>query len=112
VLLILVCTCRNALLEARGTAEVPSSPPKPLAQEEPPSTADAVTRAAEEMVNSMLWDSPTPNAEKGSEKRPEETPAGKLVVPFPDFFVLSLLVFVTPCFSLDPQNQGDTAEKS
>ena len=63
------------------------------------------------MVNSMLWDSPTPNAEKGSEKRPEETPAGKLVVPFPDFFVLSLLVFVTPCFSLDPQNQGDNVEK-
>jgi len=63
------------------------------------------------MVNSMLWDSPTPNAEKGSEKCPEETPACKLVVPFPYFFVLSLLVFVTPCFSLDPQNQGDTAEK-
>ena len=98
MLLILVCTCRNALLEARGTAEVPSSPPKPLAQEEPPSTADAEAREVEEMVSSILRDSPTPDAEKGGEKRPEETPKGKLVVPFSDFFVLALLVLVTKVF--------------
>ena len=43
------------------------------------------------MVNSMLRDSPTPDVEKGSEKFPEEgggekcpeeTPTGKLVMPF------------------------------
>ena len=106
----LICIFSDALLEANGATKAASTP-EPVVQK-PPSTPDADAHEVEEMVNSMLWDSPTPNAEKGSEKRPEETPAGKLVVPFPDFFVLSLLVFVTPCFSLDPQNQGDTAEKS
>ena len=79
--------------------------------QELPSTADADAREVEEMVSSILRDSPTPDAEKGGEKRSEETPTGKLVVPFSDFFVLALLVFVTPCFSLDPQNQGDNVEK-
>ena len=62
------------LLEARGSAEVTSSVPKPLAQE-PPSTIDVDAREAEEMVNSMLRDSPTPDAEEGGgEKHPKETP--------------------------------------
>ena len=62
----------------------------------------------EEMVNSMLRDSPTPDAEKGSkklpeevggEKHPEETPTGKLVMPFLRFpFGLVLFVFVTQVF--------------
>ena len=47
---------------------------------------------AEEMVNSMLRDSPLPDTEQGSEKlpeeeeegkkHPEETPTGKLVMTF------------------------------
>ena len=72
-----------------GTTEVTSAP-KPLAQK-PPSTPDADASEVEEMVNSMLWYSPTPDAEKGSEKlpeegggekHPEETPTGKLVMTF------------------------------
>ena len=57
-------------------------------------------REVEEMVNSMLRDSPTLDAEKGSEKlpeegggekHPEETPTGKLVM-LPLLF-LFLLVY-------------------
>jgi len=54
-------------------------------------------REVEEMVSSMLRDSPTPDAEKGSkklpeevggEKHPEETPTCKLVTPFLRFLFL------------------------
>jgi len=93
-----------------GSAEVTSSAPKPLAQE-PPSTADAEAREVEEMVSSILRDSPTPDAEKGSEKLPEETPIGKLVVPESKFFIFTVLVFCNPSFSLDLQNQGNFVEK-
>ena len=77
-----------------------------LLAQKPPSTPDADAHEVEEMVNSMLWDSLTSDAEKGSEKLPEEgggekhskeTPTGKLVMPS-DFFVLVLLVFVTQIF--------------
>ena len=74
--------------------------------QELPSTADADAREVEEMVSSILRDSPTPDAEKGGEKRSEETPTGKLVVPFSDFFVLALLVFVTQVFSRSPKSRG------
>ena len=100
--LTLICICSNALLEARGPAEVTSSAPKPLAHE-PPSTTDVDAREVELMVNTMLRDSPTPDAEEGNEKRPEETPRGKLVVPFPSFFVSSVLVFVTQEFFSRPK---------
>ena len=59
-------------------------------------------------MNSMLWDSPTPDAEKGSEKfleegggekRPEEAPIGKLVVPI-FRFASAALVLVTQDFFL------------
>ena len=63
-----MCILSDALLEARGTTEATSAP-KPLAQN-PPSTLDADAREVEEMVSSMLQDSPTPDAEKGSEKLP------------------------------------------
>ena len=68
--LILICTFSDALLEARGTTEVTSAP-KPLAQKLR-TTPDADAHEVEEMVNSMLRDSPTPDVEKGSEKFPEE----------------------------------------
>ena len=63
-----MCLLSDVLLKARGTIEVTSAP-KPLAQK-PPSTPDADAREVEEMVSSMLRDSPTPDAEKGSEKLP------------------------------------------
>ena len=109
-----MCILSDALLEARGTTEVTSTP-KPLA-EKPPSTPDVDACEAEEMVNSMLRDSPLPEAERGNEKLPEEeggeklpeggdekpleeTPRGKLVMPFIQFpFALVLLVFVTQVF--------------
>ena len=49
-------------------------------------------------MSSMLRDSPTLDAEEGGEKHPEETPTGKLIVPFSKFFVFSILVFVTQEF--------------
>ena len=58
--------------------------------QELPSTADADAREVEEMVSSMLQDSSTQDAEKGCEKLPEEEggerrleeiPTGKLVMP-------------------------------
>ena len=86
--------------------------------EKPPSTLDMSARETKDMVNSMLRDSPLPNAERsdeklpedsgsgklpeeeddgeklpegGNNKLPEETPAGKLVPPFDEkiFFVCS-----------------------
>jgi hypothetical protein len=56
-ILTLMCILSDALLEARGTTEVTSTP-KPLA-EKPPSTPDVDACEVEEMVNSMLRDSPT-----------------------------------------------------
>ena len=97
-----MCIFSDALLEARGTTEVTSAP-KPLTQK-PPITPDVDAREVEEMVNSMLRDSPTLDAEKGSEKLPEEgggekhseeTPTGKLVMPFFRFLCSRFLVFVT-----------------
>jgi len=109
----------DALLEARGTTEVTSAQ-KPLAQK-PPSIPDADAREVEDMVSSMLRDSPTPDAEQGSEKlpeegggekRPEETPTGKLVMPFLQFSFCSRFIgFGNPSFSLDSHNQGNTVEK-
>ena len=65
-----------------------NSAPEPIAQK-PPSTPDTDAREAEEMVNSMLRDSPLLDAERrsrklpeeeGGEKLPEEIPTGKLVM--------------------------------
>ena len=77
--------------------------------EKPPSTPDMSARETEDMVNSMLRDSPLPNDERsdeklledsgsgklpeeeddgeklpegGNDKLPEETPVGKLVPPY------------------------------
>jgi hypothetical protein len=85
------------LLETRGSVEVTSSPPKPLA-EEPPSTADADAHEAEDMVNSMLRDSPTLDAEEGGEKRVEEISIGKLLCLSPQISECALLVFSHPRF--------------
>ena len=59
-------------------------------------------------MSSMLRDSPTPDAEQGreklleegrGEKRPEETPTGKLVMPFLQFLFGSHFVgFCNPGF--------------
>ena len=54
------------LLEARGGTEV-NSAPKPIA-EKPSSTTDMDACEAEEMVNSMMWNSPLPDAERSDEK--------------------------------------------
>ena len=71
---------------------------KPTA-ERSPNTPEMDAHEAEEMVNSMLLNSPLPNPEKddekppeeegsvkrpvegGGEKLPEETPTGKLIMP-------------------------------
>ena len=83
-----MCIFSDALLEARGTTEAASAP-EPIAQK-PPSTPDMDARDVEEMVNSMLQDSPLPDAEKSTEKLleeeedeklPKEIPTGKLVMP-------------------------------
>ena len=84
---------------------------------------------AEEMANSMLLDSPLPDAERsderlpegdgsdnfpkgGGEKLPEEVPTGKLIVPFREEIPLFVWFgFVTQVFSLDSQNPGNIVEK-
>ena len=65
-----MCIFSDALLEARGTIEATSAP-EPIAQK-PPSTPDTDAREAEDMVNSMLLDSPLPEAERSNEKLPKE----------------------------------------
>ena len=86
--------------------------------EKPPSTPEMSAHDAEDMVNSMLQDSPLPNMERGNEeipedggsgrllgegegeklpkggddKQPAETPAGKLVVPCRKVFFCLLLM--------------------
>ena len=87
-ILTLICIFSDALLETRGATEAGSAP-DPIAQK-PPSTLDTDAREAEEMVNSMLRDSLLPDAERCSEKLPEEEGGenlpeeiltGKLVMP-------------------------------
>ena len=98
------------LLETRGSSEVTSSPPKPLA-EEPPSTADADAREAEDMVNSILQDSPTPNTEEGGKKRPDEIPTGMLFVPFSSIFWICIGGFCDPkFFSRSSKSRGSYGE--
>ena len=63
-----MCIFSDALLEARGTIEATSAP-EPIAQK-PPSTPDTDARETEDMVNSMLLDSPLPNAERSHESSP------------------------------------------
>jgi len=110
-----MCFFSDALLEARGTTEAVLAS-EPIAQR-PPSTPDMDAREAEEMANSMLRNSPLPDAERsdeklpeeeddklpeeeGGEKHPEEIPTGKIVMPLLQFyFSLVLLVFAIPNFS-------------
>ena len=65
-----MCIFSDALLEARGTTEAASAP-KPITQK-PLSTPDVDAREVEDMVSSMLRDSPLPDAERSNEKLPKE----------------------------------------
>jgi len=92
----------------------------------PQSTPEMSAYDAEAVVDSMLWDSPLPNLERGSEeipedggsgklpeeeegkklpeggdnKQPEETPAGKLVIPCRKGIFLLLLIRLSSMFFL------------
>ena len=46
--------------------------------EKPPSTPDMSAHETEDMVNSMLRDSPLPDIERSDEKLPEDSGSGKL----------------------------------
>ena len=78
--------------------------------DKPPSTPDMSAQDAEAMVDSMLRDSPLPNSERdnekvpedggsdklpeegeGDNKQPEETLAGKLVVPYRKKYLFTAL---------------------
>ena len=48
------------------------------AMEKPPSTPDMSARETEDMVNSMLRDSPLPDTERSDEKLPEDGGSDKL----------------------------------
>ena len=48
------------------------------AMEKPPGTPDMSARETEDMVNSMLWDSPLPDTERSEEKLPEDGGSDKL----------------------------------
>ena len=99
------------LLEARGVCRGHFLTPKAFGTRGALSTADADACAVEKMVSSMLRDSPTPDAEEGSKKLPEETPIGRLVVPSSKFFVFAVLVFVTQeFFSRSSKSRGFCGE--
>ena len=53
------------------------SAPKSV-MEKPPGTPDMSARETEDMVNSMLWDSPLPDTERSDEKLPEDGGSDKL----------------------------------
>ena len=46
--------------------------------EKPSGTPDMSARETEDMVNSMLWDSPLPDTERSEEKLPEDGGSDKL----------------------------------
>ena len=71
-----MCFFSDALLEARGTTEAVLAS-EPIAQR-PPSTPDMDAHEAEEMANSMLRNSPLPDAESSDEKLPKEEGSEKL----------------------------------
>ena len=71
-----MCIFSDALLEARGTTEI-NSAPEPIAQK-PLSTPDMDTHEAKEMANSMMRNSPLPDAERSDEKLPEDGGSHKL----------------------------------
>ena len=48
------------------------------AMEKPPGTPDMSAHETEDMVNSMLWDSPLPDTERSDEKLPEDGGSDKL----------------------------------
>jgi hypothetical protein len=99
------CLCRDAVLE--GNVEVEDTSASKSEVDKPPNTPDMSAHDAEAMVDSMLQDSPLPDPKRANEeipeddgsgklpeegdgkklpeggdnKQPEETPAGKLVVP-------------------------------
>ena len=81
------------LLGSGGSGGSTSTAPKPSG-EDPTSTAEADARAAEEMVDSMLRDSPIPETEEEC-KQSEDVPAGKFVIPYPQIstFLLCVLLF-------------------
>ena len=74
-------------------------------------TPDMDAREAEEMTNSMMWNSPLPDAERSDEKLPEEEGSeklpkegegeklpeeistDKLIMPLPEYFPLFFLLF-------------------
>ena len=94
--------------------------------EKPPSTPEMSAHDAEDMVNSMLQDSPLPNMERGNEEipegdgsnkvpegregknlpeggtdeQPEKTPAAKLVIPCRKGIFLLLLIRLSSMFFL------------
>ena len=53
------------------------SAPKSV-MEKPPGTPDMSARETEDMVNSILWDSPLPDTERSDEKLPEDSGSDKL----------------------------------
>ena len=65
------------LLGASGETEDDSVPKSAL--EKPPSTPEMSARETEAMVDSMLRDSPLPDAERSDEKLPEDDGSSKLI---------------------------------
>ena len=94
------------LLETGGSGGSTSSAPKP-SSEDLTSTAEVDARAAEEMADSMLRDSPIPKTEE-EHKQSEDVPVGKFVIPSPPISTfLTVFCFLLEEFLLGPLNQED-----
>ena len=82
-------------------------PPKPT-NDVPADVTNVGTQSAEEMVDSILLDSPLPDVAE-ERRKPEKIPIGEPIVPPPPN--LDFLPFARPFysrnFSLGPQNQED-----
>ena len=89
-----------------GSGGSTSTAPKP-SNEDPAGVTDVDARAAEEMADSMLRDSPIPKTEE-EHKQSEDVPVGKFVIPSPPIstFLLCIMLFTRRIFPRSSQSGG------
>ena len=101
----------DVVLGSVGSSGSASAAPKPL-NDDPAGVSEADAQSAEEMANSMLLDSPLPDAGEEERRCQEESLTGKPIMPSPLIVESSCLFgFFTRISSLGPQNQEDHMEK-
>ena len=101
----------DVVLGSVGSGGSASAAPQPL-NDDPAGVSEADAQSAEEMANSMLLDSPLPDAGEEERRCQEESLTGKPIMPSPLIVESSCFsAFFTRISSLGPQNQEDPMEK-